>query len=122
MNNKKLGNDFEEEFCRLLTKKGFWVHFITPDKRGAQPFDVIAVKNNTPYAFDCKTSLRKFFRLERLEENQIMAFEKWMACGNKTPYIAVKYQEHIYLIPYDKFTTLHNGRVNLEQYEVYRWK
>ena len=98
------------------------MHFITADKRGAQPFDVIAVKNNIPFAFDCKTSSRKFFRIERLEENQIMAFEKWIACGNKTPYIAVKYQEHIYLIPYDQFTTLHNGRVNLEQYEVYRWK
>ena len=122
MNNKKLGTDFENEFCDLLAKLGFWVHFITPDKAGSQPFDVIAVKNGKAYAFDCKTSSRKFFKKERLEENQKTAFDKWLRCGNANAYIAVKYEEHIYLLPYADFIKKHDGRVNLEQYEVYRWK
>lgn len=122
MNNKKIGSDFENEFCELLNEKGFWVHFITPDKKGAQPFDVVAVKNNIPYAFDCKTSALKFFRISRLEDNQIMAFEKWMSAGNSTPFIAVKYNGGVYLIPYDDFKEKHDGRINLEKYEIYRWK
>lgn len=122
MNNKKIGTEFEEEFCELLSKKGYWVHFITPDKRGAQPFDVLAVRGNIPYAFDCKTSSRKYFKMNRLEDNQIMAFEKWLSVGNGTPFIAVKYNKEIYILPYVEFKEKHGGRVNLEEYEIYRWK
>ena len=39
MNNKKLGTEFEREAVTLLSQKGYWVHFITPDSRGSQPFD-----------------------------------------------------------------------------------
>ena len=38
MNNKKKGTAFEKEMCDLLAIKGYWVHFIAPDARGAQPF------------------------------------------------------------------------------------
>ena len=27
--NKKMGNDFETEFCELLFNKGFWCHNMT---------------------------------------------------------------------------------------------
>ena len=122
MNNKKIGNEFEEEFCEMLRKRGFWVHFIVPDKRGAQPFDVLAVRRNIPYAFDCKTSSKKYFKMNRLEDNQIMAFEKWLSVGNGTPFIAVKYKEEVYLIPYVEFRDVHDGKVDLEKSAVYRWK
>ena len=100
MNNKKLGTDFENIMVDYLAKEGFWVHFISPDKKGAQPFDIIAVKNCTAFAMDCKTSKDHIFRISRLEENQIFAFEKWLSCGNTTPYIAVKYKDDICMIPY----------------------
>ena len=45
MNNKKIGTQFEQEFCNLLAQHGYWVHFITPDRTGSQPFDVIAVRD-----------------------------------------------------------------------------
>ena len=60
MNNKKIGSDFEKEVCKMLQDMGYWVHFITPDMRGAQPFDIIAAKNNRPYAIDCKVSKLQF--------------------------------------------------------------
>ena len=100
MNNKKLGTDFENEMCEILAHMGYWVHFIVPDSRGAQPFDIIAVKDGKAYAIDCKTSASKRFPFSRLEENQILAFEKWMKCGNSEPCIAVKYDDKIYLIYY----------------------
>jgi len=100
LNNKKLGSDFEKEFCQMLADRGYWVHFISPAPNGGQPFDVVAVKNCLAYAFDCKTSVKDIFRIERLEQNQIMAFERWMACGNTEPEIAVKHKGKVYLLPY----------------------
>ena len=100
MNNKKLGTEWEREFCEILAKNGYWVHFITPDSRGAQPFDIVACINGNPFAFDCKTSAKPIFSINRLEMNQILAFEKWIKCGNNTPIIAVKYADKYYLLSY----------------------
>ena len=50
MNNKIIGTAFEKEMCELLANRGYWVHFITPDNRGAQPFDIIAVKDGKAFA------------------------------------------------------------------------
>ena len=100
MNNKKLGSCFEREFCRILAAEGFWVHFIAPDARGAQPFDVVAAKGGTAYAFDCKTCVAKYFDMSRMEDNQKTSFALWMKCGNGDPWVAVKHQEEVYLLRY----------------------
>ena len=117
MNNKRIGTEFEREFCRLLASEGWWVHFITPAATGAQPFDVIAVRDGCAMAYDCKTSAKKAFSLTRLEENQKMAFEKWIRCGNAEPQIAVKYQDHIYLIGY--ITLKERGSVNIDEMQIF---
>lgn len=101
-NNKIIGTAFEREVCELLANKGYWVHFITPDNRGAQPFDIIAVKEGKAFALDCKTLAErtKSFNFSRLEDNQVFAFEKWLACGNSMPMIAIKWHDEIYVIDY----------------------
>lgn len=111
MNNKKWGNKWEKEFCDILTAQGFWVHFIQPDQRGAQPFDVIAVKGGEAYAYDCKTCAADVFTMDRLEDNQVMAFEKWVRCGNTNPNIAVLHNDKIYLIGYAQLKNF--GRIKL---------
>lgn len=118
MNNKVKGTQFEREVCDILAKNGYWVHFISPDNRGAQPFDIIAVKDSTAIAGDCKTCDAKSIGIDRLEDNQVMAFEKWIACGNLDPVLFVKHEEMIYLIPYTELVK--NGRVKLSA--DYRWK
>ena len=100
MNNKKLGTAFEKRVCALLSANGYWVHFITPDVRGAQPFDIIAVKDGRAIAIDCKTCASGKFSISRLEDNQIFAFEKWLECGNDDPYIFVEHGKEIYAISY----------------------
>lgn len=111
MNNKRLGTAFEREFCELLAKKGYWVHFITPDNRGAQPFDVVAAKGGRAFAFDCKTCASDTFSIDRLEDNQMAAFERWMACGNMDPYIAIKHRDGIYLVFYSVLKHKHRIKV-----------
>lgn len=121
MNNKKIGNEFEAEMCERLNKAGYWVHFISPDVTGAQPFDIIAVKDNVPFAFDCKTSVKRKFPISRLEVNQIMAFDKWIARGNSNPMIAVKYKDTIKIVSYWVLKKL--GTVDLESKNgVFDWE
>lgn len=101
-NNKKLGTEFEQEAVSILNNLGYWVHFIAPDIRGAQPFDVIAVRKSKPIAIDCKTSAVRRFNISRLEDNQVLAFEKWLRCGNPEPIVLVKYDNYIYCVGYLK--------------------
>ena len=100
MSNKSIGTAFEREACEVLKNAGYWVHFITPDARGAQPFDIIAVKNGRALAIDCKTCVANTFNISRLEENQVLAFDRWVQCGNDDPMIMVKHDNTIYTISY----------------------
>lgn len=114
MNNKKLGSAFEREVCDILAASGWWVHFIAPDARGAQPFDIIAVKDGRAVAIDCKTCVSNRIALTRLEDNQILAFERWIACGNEMPVILVKHNGAIYRIPYNRIKAEKSVRLGKE--------
>jgi len=102
-NNKKLGTEFEHKILRAYSQAGAWVHFLTPDERGAQPFDIIAVKDGKAFAIECKTlsTSKRYFTIDRLETNQVLAFERWIKCGNSIPIIYVEYGDKIVEIPYD---------------------
>lgn len=113
MNNKKLGTAFEREVVSLLSQNGYWVHFITPDASGSQPFDIIASMSDYPFVADCKTSATKWFSISRLEENQKMAFELWLKKGNTRALIFVKYKSKIYAIPY--IVLQGTQKINLEK-------
>lgn len=113
MNNKQLGTAFEKFVVKRLAENGYWVHFIAPDNRGAQPFDIIAAKNGDAVVGDCKTCKDHIFRISRLEENQIMAFEKWIACGNTTPLIFVEYKAGVKIIEYAALKQ--KGKVDLDE-------
>ena len=112
MNNKKIGTEFEQEFCGLLARSGYWVHFINPDRTGSQPFDIIAVKDGKAYAFDCKTCEAETFSISRLEDNQIMAFNKWwIKCGNTDPIIAIKHKGDVYYLWYSDLRVLESVKI-----------
>lgn len=100
MNNKRLGMAFEKEMAQRLADAGFWVHFLQPAPDGSQPFDLIFVKNGVAMVADCKTCASHIFGIDRLEDNQIMAFEKWIKCGNLMPLIFVKHNGVVYNIWY----------------------
>lgn len=87
--NRKLGNDFESEFCEILAEHGFWVHNFALKKSG-QPADVIAVKNKTANLIDCKVCENDEFPLSRIEENQRLSMELWENCGNGRGWFALK--------------------------------
>jgi len=100
MNNKRLGTSFEREMVQFLRARGYWVHFLQPSAAGAQPFDILACKDGVPMVVECKTCVKPYIPISRLEENQLSAFDYWMSRGNPAPIIAVKYANSIYKIPY----------------------
>lgn len=89
MNNKQLGNAFEREFCEVASNHGYWVHKFQDNKNG-QPCDIIISKNKSSTIIDCKVCVNNTFVLSRMEENQILAMNKWLMTGNSAPYFALK--------------------------------
>lgn len=97
--NKKIGDDFEKEYARILKNKGYWVTFLTPKRHiGSQPCDLIAIKNDKAILIDCKTCKTHLFPISRIEENQRQAFKRYLKCGNTTFILVIKYNNKIYEI------------------------
>lgn len=99
VSNKKLGNDFEQEFCNILSSKGYWVHNFANRKNG-QPADVIAAKDGKALLFDCKVCSNGYFDKGRIEVNQDMAMKKWLKCNKESAFFALKLKEGVYILPY----------------------
>lgn len=99
MTNKKIGNDFESDFCEILFEQGFWVHNFAQNQDG-QPADVIAARNGKTYLIDCKVCSVRGFALSRMEENQDLSMELWKTTGNGEGWFAVLIGEEILMIPH----------------------
>ena len=100
MNNKTLGNSFEQELCEKLSEHGFWTHNLAMNKAG-QPADILAVKNKVAYLIDAKVCSSRGFALSRVEENQELAMTLWNERGNGQGWFALKVPTgDIYMIPH----------------------
>ena len=100
MNNKTLGNGFEQELCEKLSEYGFWCHNLAMNKSG-QPADIIAVRNKIAYLIDAKVCSSRGFALSRVEENQELSMSLWGERGNGQGWFALKLPtDEIYMIPH----------------------
>lgn len=108
MTNKKLGNDFETEFCEILSRHGFWAHNFAQKKEG-QPADVIASIYGQAALIDCKVcSTKRGFRLDRREENQLLSMELWHKTGNGFGWFALKFDDEIIMVTAPVLNRLNN--------------
>lgn len=110
--NKKLGNRFEWELCRKLASNGYWVHNIAQTAAG-QPADIIAVRDGIADLIDCKVCTSAYFRVDRIEDNQLYAMSLWSECGNGTGWFAVLFDESIYMVSLE--TLLDSGKKCLDK-------
>lgn len=97
MNNKTIGNKFEQVLCEKLSEYGFWSHCMAMNKAG-QPADIIAVKNHKAYLIDAKVCSNNTFPLSRVEENQDLAMDLWKERGNGIGWFALKLGDEIYMV------------------------
>jgi len=120
MTNKKLGNNFEREFCDILFRRGFWVHNLAQNAFG-QPADVIAVRNGTAYLIDCKVCINNKFPLSRMESNQRTAMGFWKECGNGCGWFALQLSDkRIYMFPYKKMLVIEKSQSSIEEDTILR--
>ena len=104
--NKKIGNDFETEFCELLFNKGFWCHNMAQNSAG-QPADVIAVRNGKAYLIDCKVCSNDRFTFDRMECNQITSMRLWKDSGNEEGWFALKLEDgRVYMLHFSLMIAL----------------
>lgn len=99
VSNRKLGNQFEKEFCKTLWNRGWWVLNIAQNALG-QPADVIAVRNGRALLVDCKVCSKDVFRLSRIEPNQETAMYLWQYCENGDAWFALKTTDGVYMVTY----------------------
>lgn len=118
MSNKKVGNDFEMEFCEILSKNGFWVHNLAQNQTG-QPADVIAVRDGGSFLIDCKVCSTGRFQLKRIEENQQLAMRHWLDMGNDEAWFALKVNDEILMIPYRRLLYAKERQSILNIDEIY---
>lgn len=117
MNNKKLGNNFEAEFCEILFENGFWCHNMAQNAAG-QPADVIAVKDGTPYLIDCKVCSGGKFSLDRIEENQRLAMKLWWECGNGHGWFALLVGNDVFMLTLPHIEQVAAGKAALNENDI----
>lgn len=115
--NRKLGNDFEQTFCEILSNNGFWTHNFALKQVG-QPADIIAVKNLKAYLIDCKVCSNNKFSLSRIEDNQNTSMELWKMCGNGEGWFALKLEDDIFMIPHYSIKVLSREKSILNQKDI----
>lgn len=123
MSNKKNGNDFEKEFCQIVSKAGFWAHMLSANSRG-QPADVIIAKNDKTALVDCKDCENDVFSLSRIEENQELSMTKWIKTGNHRAVFALKFSSGIRIAPFSLLHSLSEHgfkQLNSSQILEYSW-
>lgn len=119
MDNKKIGNDFETEFCEILSENGFWVHNFAQNQAG-QPADVIAVRDGGSFLIDCKVCSTGRFQLKRIEENQQLAMQHWLDMGNDEAWFALKIENDIVMISYLDLMCLKMIQSSLDTSEIFK--
>lgn len=123
MNNKKIGNKFENDFANYLSKKGYWVHLVAgANHTGSQPFDILALRRDEVEFYDCKTLNNKngLFPINRIEENQRLSFEKVRKCRNHTTIfaLAIIWNNNLYFIDFDDIN-FEDKSIDLKKYGPY---
>ena len=118
MNNRTMGNTFEDELCNILSECGFWVHNMASKKSG-QPADVIAVKNHKAYLIDAKVCTNNEFPLSRIEENQDLAMDLWNECGNGIGWFALKTDFGVFMLSHYVMKAWRNSHSSLSPSDIY---
>ena len=92
-----IGVEFEEEMCRLLSDNGFWAHRLSENNKGAQPFDIVAVKRGHAIAIECKVVNSNQFIVSRIEDNQRSALELFHKHGGSAWFAFKRRDDSIFL-------------------------
>ena len=80
------------------------------------------MKSGGAYLIDAKVCTYEVFPFRRIEDNQQLAMDMWIECGNIEPYFALKARNEIYMVSYVTIKNLiRKGKkqLNLEDMNKY---
>lgn len=106
----KTGRDFENEFAVILKTNGFWVKLLATGT--GQPCDIVAVRNNCAYFFECKTTDTDVFSFKGLRPNQRTAYEYITSHGNNLYFVAIKFPQGINVVGMSEILCMEKNGVN----------
>lgn len=107
------GYKYESEICNKLKELGFWTLNIPKNNMGAQPFDIIAIKDERVLAIDCKVCEGNRFPLSRIEDNQWLSFELIReCCKNSSVGLFIYHNEKTYYLSYYKLCDMKKRNEN----------
>ena len=127
----KNGNRDETLVVDLFRKHKFWTHNFAKDSSGAQPVDVVAIRNNESWLVDVKNVRKEdvSFPFSRIEANQLTCMDfarNWAGIKNLGFVICFERGELKPLfLTYDKYLELVKQgcksvkMTDLEELEVY---
>lgn len=109
------GKKFEEELCDYFSNQGYYVIYNEKGITGAQPCDIVIIKNNIATLVEAKNLDNKsgLFNLERVEENQRMAFRHFKKCKNSNFILAIKWNNKVWFIDFD-LLQFYDKHINLK--------
>ena len=96
------GKTFERHLCWWLSQNGYYVIFNERNSAGAQPVDVIAIKDNIATMIECKNleGSTGRFPLSRIEQNQINAYKMFKSKHNTNFVLAINWNGGVYIIDF----------------------
>lgn len=118
MSNRKLGTDFEREFCEILHAYGWWAYNLA-QKPGGQPFDVLCANYGSVWAVDCKVCSNNRFDFKRVEQNQLLAMESWEKRSGRMAWFALKLSDgSIYMVDYRRIRYLMGEESSMNESQI----
>lgn len=100
---------FERLCANKLYDNSYWALNIPKNSAGAQPFDLIAMKDTKICAYDCKviSSNIASFPFSRIEYNQRSSFEEiTLKVITEEVGLLIYFMEEIYFVSWDKIKNL----------------
>lgn len=94
------GKEFEKKLCEFYSKKGYFVIYNEKGVTGSQSCDIIVIKNNIATLIEAKNLTNKsgIFNLERIEQNQLLAYKRYTQCQNSRFILAINWNGGVYLL------------------------
>jgi Holliday junction resolvase len=99
----KVGEKFEKELCKFFANRNYYVIYNNKGVSGAQCFDMLIIRDNVCFAIECKNLENKngIFNIDRVEENQLLAYKRFLECRNHNFVLAILWNDNVYIVNFD---------------------
>lgn len=112
------GKKFEQDLCNFFANKHYYVIYNEKSINQSQPFDILIMRDNIAFAIECKNLENNsgLFPLNRIEENQLLAFKRFSECRNHNFILAILWNDNVYFINFD-LLQFFNKSIDLKKIE-----